>query len=1143
MRHLLVALAIAAPGGGLAAGCASAREAVADPPLIERLRLAITKTRHAIGETRAAIARSRGSPLLPELYVRLAELLSEEARYHNQVAYEREERKSRLIHAPQVQLLKHQAIAVYREVLQRFPATPLAPQVRFNIGHEHRELGEFPEMVSVLEELVAAHPDSPLADEALLVLGDYHFDKAELERAGDEYTAITKRPLSRVSSLGQYKLAWVHVNLGQCKPALAAFEAALDASAAWATAGAEAGPARADDDAPAAAQSIDVRREALVDLVYCYTQERDPMEAAAYLRARAANRAAYVAALRRMADRLTFIARPDAGLPVARELLGLAPADDDRLDDARVLYAFLRHELRPEGAAAGAGAAAAPKPTTPAAPGPGGQPLGPPKPGPARAPRFLFRAADVRMLTEAVLRWAQRPGTGEELQASTREEFERMARDLLTNAQERAQELPAGDLRTRALSEVGDGYLVYLDAFPGSPERLAMVKNLVDTLSLAGRHLEAGMQALAAAGIEGDPATRQATLLDGVSELQRALEIEGPRRPTARFVARAALRRAGLALLDNHREAPLPGDKLRVVKLAVALTYFDEGRFREAIDRLTALAYEQPGSEEGTTALFLALDAYDALGDHDGLIALGHRFLAPQSPAGDAARARIAPAVARAEQNKLDALALSAAGSGGAELADLERFGARFAGTRLGERALVNAFVAARALGDGAALQRLGEEIVTKYPGSDQVTGVITTMARSALASLDYDRAVQAFEKAAQAEGGEAVQLLVAAADIQAQLGDAAAAERLLGQALQAAKTPAARAQVAERLALRLEERGAAPAEVLRALSPLAADKEPRVLAAIGLAEVMSGRGEAAEATLQGVLGARAEAPREARARAHLGSAEALAHLIEGFAGDGSLDTLNELTALVDLLEESYLGAARDGDPLVTPTALARLSASARMAAGKLRGAALPGDLSDADRKAIQAGLAARAGQLDELAAGAITTCAAQAWSAKVWSPVVRGCLVGKALDAPRLVHDAVRPRGRRGAAPVPDALRDKLAESPDDAATIVAVGEALLDAGDPHTARLVLARAIETGGARAHNLIGVAHFEVGDHAAALEAFARAADGGLEAGRDNLRQALEALGLGAAAGEVPGRWPDAREGGGRALRAGGGGAR
>jgi len=1101
----------------LGAGCAGTPPTVGDPPVVEKLRLSITKTRHAIRETREAIARSQGSPLLPELYVRLAELLSEEARYHNQVAYEREERKSRLIHAPQVELLKRQAIAVYRDVLARFPDSPLIPRVRFNIGHELRELGDFPAMVEVLEALVASHPESPLADEALLVLGDYHFDKSQLGLAETKYAAIAKRPLSRVTSLGQYKLGWVYVNLADCKGALTAFEAALAASERWAEA-AEGGGASArgatlegsgagGPEAPATGQAIDVRREALVDLVYCYTQERDLGVAASYLRAHAANRAAYVAALRRMADRLSLVGRPDAGLTVSRELLRLAPADTDRLDDARVHYAFLKKGLEAESAAT----------------------------------VFLYRVEDIRLLTDAVLRWAQLPGVGDELRATTLEEFERFSRDVLTSAQEVA--LAVTDGRATALGEVADGYRIHLAVFTASPERLAITKNLVDVLSETDRHTEAGMEALSVAALEPEAADRREALVLAVSELEKGLAANAaPGARVDRVVARAALRRAGLALLrDQVGGAKIAVDKLRAVKFAVALTYFDEGRFREAIDRFTALAYEHPGSEEGTAAIFHVLDAYAAEGDFDGLIAVGHRFMAPESPATPAARAKIAPAIKNAEQRKLDELALAAAGTGGADLSVLERFSERYAGTDLGERALVNAFVAARAVGDSTALQRLGGQIVDRYPGSEQVVGVISTMAKNAMASLDYDQAVTAFEQAAAAEGGDRLPLLLAAAEIRAQLGDAARAQATLEEALGVAKTPVARSQVGARLAAFLEERGAKPDEVLRVLGPLEKDEDPDVLAAIGLARIAQGRIDEGEMTLQAVLGGRVEGSAGAKARAHYGAAESVARTIARFDAGGSLDLLNELTALIDLVQESYMNAARQGDPLVTATALGRLATAARGGAAKLRAAKLPEELSAEDAEAIRGGLEARAKSLEELADGAIATCAAQAWSARVFDPPVRACLAGRALNDASIRHDTLRPRTRSGAASVPAELRRRLSDAPDDVKVLVEVGEALLDAGDPHTARLVLARAVAGGDnePKTLNLLGIAHEAVGDVSDALEAFSRAADGGLEAGRENLKRALTVHGAPGAAAEVDTHWPDTGEPGGRLLGEGG----
>ena len=164
MHRLILALSL------LWAGCGAQRVEVRDPARVERLRLQITKARNAIEETRAAIAKARGAAYLPELYVRLAELLGEEARYHYQVAYEREQRSVKALHVPQVRFLKEQAIALYRQVLKRYPETALADRVLFNLGQEHRELGQYDAMRAALQRLVDEHATSALRNDALLVL-------------------------------------------------------------------------------------------------------------------------------------------------------------------------------------------------------------------------------------------------------------------------------------------------------------------------------------------------------------------------------------------------------------------------------------------------------------------------------------------------------------------------------------------------------------------------------------------------------------------------------------------------------------------------------------------------------------------------------------------------------------------------------------------------------------------------------------------------------------------------------------------------------------------------------------------------------------------------------------------------------------
>ncbi len=212
-------------------GCAKHESVVKDQLVVEQYRNRITKVRNAIDETRAVIARSQGAPYEAELNMRLAELISEEAKYHYMVAYEREGGKNaEQLHVPQVRELKVQAIDIYEGILKNYPNTRLADRVLFNISHEHRELGDFEKMLSALQRLVDNYADSPYRSEALLVLGDYYFDKVELETASRYYEAIIRARDPLLLGLAQYKEAWVKVNFGDCQSALSHFEAAINAA-------------------------------------------------------------------------------------------------------------------------------------------------------------------------------------------------------------------------------------------------------------------------------------------------------------------------------------------------------------------------------------------------------------------------------------------------------------------------------------------------------------------------------------------------------------------------------------------------------------------------------------------------------------------------------------------------------------------------------------------------------------------------------------------------------------------------------------------------------------------------------------------------------------------------------------------------
>jgi len=1100
----IVAALLAATGCG-----AHASLQAHDTAQVEILRIQISKVRHAIEETRETIAGSQGASYLPELYLRLAELLSEEARYHYRVALEREQAAGESIHVPQVRLLKEQAIGVYRQMLRRFPDSRMTPQVLFNIGQEQRELGNFDEMRESFETLANEHPDSPLRYEALLLLGDYHFDRNELEPARGFYEQITAGPLTRVTDLAHWKLGWVWVNLGDCPKALVEFERALEAaqqrvqsesdrpeeSAEGDEGAAEAGGAegaRGEDEAPAEAEadvsgtddSIDVRRTALVDLVYCYTEER-PLDAAVpYLRERAYDRSTYVAALERMARRLGVLEAGPAVLPVVRELLRLGPAGEDRLEDARQLHTALR-----------------------------------------AVRDFTQIGADSELLVSALVRYWTHVNITAEARTQLSNEFEVYLRDLLTRSQERLESAPEAR-RVADARELVRGYRAYVDTFPGSEESVPMLLNMADVASTAGMHFEAGQRSLQAARMLDAGEERRDALYDAVARYQAALQEETSPEHRERVLARAALRSAAMDLLRFQ----LDDEQQRRVKFAIAESYYDEGMYRQAIDLLTAVAHEYPRTEEANAAVQLVLDSYNTLNDYEGLMQSGRRFLAAGSPASESTRAEIQPVVAAAEQRMLDEVSLEAAGDEGGDLSPLVRFAEQHAGSELGERALQNAFVAARAVGDTELLYRLGGEFARGYPNSDQLPGMLATLGQMAVSRFEVEQAVDFLRQAASTNSEQRVTLLVGAGELHEELGDLETAKDRYLEAMRGTD-PRARVVPLEHLA-RLLERMGDFRTMLTILGATAEDGNTEVLSRLGIAQIAAEDTESAERTLQTVLGAGTSASPGALARAHYGMAEILLRTLDQYPRLENTDLIEEFVTIVDVVQQSYLNAARQGSAEYTPAALGRLAFMARNAAGRLRGANLPSDLPADARRAVREAIDARVRQLEQTATEALTACGQQAFNLGSWGPTSRRCLSNEPPEFTLVEFDRIRPRRQRPAPRGIEPLKERLARNAEDLEALRELGRAFLAGGDAHLARLAFAAASERGGGPIErNLLGIASYRVGDTGGALAAFAQAAEAGLEAGRQNMAAVLGELGFSDAARMALERYPRGRPGG------------
>ncbi len=1123
--------------------CAHQKPVVQDQLVVEQLRLRITKVRHAVAETRAVISSSRGAPYLPELHMRLAELLSEEARYHYMVAYEREQRSTKALHVPQVRFLKEKAISTYESILTRFPDSTLGDRILFNISHEYRELGEFDKMKGALNKLIKNYPDSAYRGEALLVLGDFYFDKMKFGRSQQYYLDIIKLKQGPLLGLSYYKLAWVDVNVGNCKQALNHFEGAIKAARKAEQEGHKRKKKKRKKlgaqlkgkfaipepeeggHSFAGHKSVDVQREALVDLTYCYAQERKPDKAVKYLKGLAHTREAYVAALSKMANRYALIEQPRGAAEVSRELLRLAPDEEDRLDDARLLHTAV-----------------------------------------TRMKDYSMVGEDVQLIMKVVRRHLLRPQLKKSAGDLLRNEFELVVRDLATKSHEvlmnKDVKGSAWSKHTVSAEQIALAYRAYLDAVPNSKYKLEVLQNLSDVLMEGKQFLNAGHRYRQVAKLlEKDPPRKDPVSVKGKKEpaveidpkvareqrlklrfgalysavvaYQATLESDATRSHFERASARAGLRNAGGQYLAVGVEDK---ERAKKIKFAIAQSYYDEGNYLKAIDLLTAVAYEYPVDEQGKAAVHMVLDSYRTINDISGLINVGRRFIATGSPFGQDIKAQVTPIVAAAEQNRLDELSLAASGEqvGGMEV--LLAFAERYKDTDLGERAMLSAFIAARAGGNTSQLYSLGEQVIKRFPSSDQVGGVVSTMGRAAASRFEFDLAIRYLEQAASLNSEQRGGLLIAAGELREQLADTKGASRNYRDALRASGEVAARADAAAHLAS-LIEREEPASSVVKLLRPLCDPPDPEVSSRLGLALLSTGKVDESEEHFRIVVESSIAATPSAQARANYGMAEVMLKMLEDYQAPREIDAIEELIGIVDVVLQSYLAAARQADPVFSQAALARMARAAEIAADKLDNVKLPNELSEEERNLVKTAMSNRAAQLRNDRNDILAECAQRARSSFLLDEAGRACINNTApVEDPVRFH-ALSTRVKVKVSGV-EAARDRLSKKPDDLEALREVGQAYLDAGDAHGARLVLGRIIEAGGGSDDlNLLGVACYQAGDLMGALDAFRRAKETGSGAAVRNLATICKELGMKKFAQELMEDAPS--KGSGRLLKGGG----
>ncbi|MFH1810102.1 MAG: tetratricopeptide repeat protein [Pseudomonadota bacterium] len=1033
---LIVAFGLSASQPALAADFSTQRDV--KEAFIRKLARDIKKIDKSISVTKDLIARSKSERYLPDLVFRLAELYVEKSRLvYFKILEEAGLDDKRSITAPEARLLKDAAIREYRRVLREFASYPDNDKITFFIAHELRELGQYEEMIKTYLLLVEKYPKSDYRFEAWLIVGDYYFDKSDLDTAEGYYKKVLGEKESYVHPMARFKLGWCYLNREKWKDALGLFEKVVENTLID-----EQKSKEIDSH-----KNLNVKREALTSLVYAYPEVKKPEDATTYFRHLVSSRAEYLLVLEKLARRYSVKQNYIAAGNLYRELLSLSHDVDRNIEYAQRVYDAVQASKKREES-----------------------------------------DKDVKLLVDAAARYRFSWRAKEEEKDQVYSDFEQLTRDLATRLHVEAQRTSSEKLFERS----SHSYKAYLSLFIDSPTRLEMRWNYAESLYESKQYVEAGREFESLARDTDKDDERKKAMNSAINAYFAGIKDEENLNRYQVAMAREGLKALGAAFVSAFPDDP----QVPEVKFNVARAYYEQGEYDKSIELFIAFAREYPLHKDALAAANLALDAYNNKEDFEGLAKVARELAQIARLGDDGFKKQLLAMADNAEQQEIDAKTIEAGGNVQEALKDFISGDRK--GSEVAAKALYQAFVVARDRRDNKAMIEAGNQILEEYGTSDAAKEVLSSLGEQAIRGTDFVRGAALYEEYGRrfSRDEAAVELLGSAAKIRTYLGDYSGAmadyERLANMGgPDAARAYAEMAAAAEKTG---EWR-----RVALAATPIMADPSYGIeaLSRAGAAQYKAGQEADAAGNLMAVVqqippgSASGEQIRfGAQAAFYLG--EILRSRFDGiqFGKGDDAQVLEQKFGLLAELEGQYVTAIKYGDPEFAIGGLYRLGQAHGEAASFLDNAPAPEGVSAEELAGYRAALKEQADNYRKSSADTIRTCRDKSVQLNAFNRFAKACLTGQPLE-PDADH---APSRQEVEIPGAEELRAKIEKNPKDVDSLVGLARAANQAGDYYLAKLVAAKALEAndGSALAHNAMGVADIQLGNYQEAFYALQRA---------------------------------------------------
>jgi len=266
---------------------------------------------------RQQIVESANAPFLPDLYLQLAQLLSEKSNTLYYIQMEKQKGTEALTdkEASPVLAAQKEAITVYRLILKDFPKFDKRKETLYRLALALKSIDESVEFIKVAGDLVRDYPNTEESMGARLLLGQHFFDKQLYKEALDLLNPITKSKYVYERNLATYRIGLIYIAQEQFAPALTQFEKVVQDDELK------------EQDNPynvslkAKRSKSDLKREALIDSIRAYTRvyEKNP-EPVVYYSKLAPTEIHFQEVIEKLALRYIHLKKYDSAIKLLRTL-------------------------------------------------------------------------------------------------------------------------------------------------------------------------------------------------------------------------------------------------------------------------------------------------------------------------------------------------------------------------------------------------------------------------------------------------------------------------------------------------------------------------------------------------------------------------------------------------------------------------------------------------------------------------------------------------------------------------------------------------------------------------------------------------------------------------------------------------------